>query len=165
MHKAATSNTDPKLHHSCQSCHSLMETLSKFTPATLPKFLNDLKISLSEDKQSKLTVISTTQPTVKPQSSEPSREITKQVAPPPTTQSPPSPVRQSTRSPNRGLRQSPTPRQRIQLEKTNSKIDSPLWRMRSPWSVGHHHLPPHLPRLSTVGRALHRLLNLKKVNK
>ena len=58
---------------------------------------------------------------VKPQSSEPLREVAKQVAPPQTTQSPPSPVRQSTRSPNRGLRQSPTPRQTIQLEKTNSK--------------------------------------------
>ena len=97
--------------------------------------------------------ISTTQPIVKPQSSEPSKEIIKQVAPPQTTQSPPSPDRQSTRSPNRGLRQSPTPRQRIQLEKTNSKNQFSLWKMRSPWSVGHHHLPPHLPCLSTVGRA------------
>ena len=164
---AATSHTDPKQHYSCQSCHSLLETLSKLTPDTLPKFINDLKVSLSEDKQSKPTVISTTQPTVKPKSSAPLREVAKQVAPPQTTQSPPSPVRQSTRSPNRGLRQSPTPRQRIRLEKTNSKrikIDSPLWRMRSPWSVGHHHLPPHLPRLSTVGRALHRLLNLNGRN-
>ena len=94
---------------------------SKLTQDTLPRFINDLKVSLSEDKQSKPTVISTTQPTVKPQSSEPSREITKQVAPTQTTQSPPSPVRQSTKSSNRGLRQSLTPRQRIQLEKTKSK--------------------------------------------
>ena len=88
------------------------------TPDTLPKFINDMKVSLSEDKQSKPF---TSQTTVKPQSSEPSREITKQVVPPQTTQSPPSPVRQSTRSLNRGLRQSLTPCQRIQLEKTNSK--------------------------------------------
>ena len=119
--QAATSNTDPKQHHSCQSCHSLLETLSKLTPDTLPKFISDLKVSLSEDKQSKPTVIPTTQQTFKPQSSESLREVVKQVATPQTTQSPPSPVRQSTRSPNRGLRQSPTPRQRIQLEKTNSK--------------------------------------------
>ena len=46
--QATTSNTDPK-HHSCQSCHSLLETLSKLTPVTLPKFINDLKVSLSED--------------------------------------------------------------------------------------------------------------------
>ena len=117
--QAATSNTDPKQHHSCQSCHSLLETLYKLIPDNLPKFINDLKVSLSEDKQSKPTVISTTQPTVKPQSSEPSREITKQVAPPKPTQSPPSPVRQCTRSPSRG--QSSTPSQRIQLEKPNSK--------------------------------------------
>ena len=86
--QASTSNTDPKQHHSCQSCHSLLETLSKLTPDTLPKFINDLKLSLSEDKQSKPTVILTTQPTVKPQSSEPLREVAKQVAPPQTTQSP-----------------------------------------------------------------------------
>ena len=36
-------------------------------------------------------------------------------------QPPKSPVRQDNRSPSRGLGQSPTPRQRIQLEKTNSK--------------------------------------------
>ena len=76
--QAATSNTDPKQHHSCQSCHSLLETLSKLTPDTLPKFINDLKVSLSEDKQSKPF---TSQTTVKPHSSEPSRKITKQVAP------------------------------------------------------------------------------------
>ena len=106
------------------------------------------------------TVIPTTQPTAKPQSSEPLREVAKQVAPPQTTQSPPSPVRQSTRSPNRGLKQSPTPRQRIQLEKTNSKNRFSALEDEESMDVGHHHLPPHLPRLSTVGRALHRLLNV-----
>ena len=110
--QAATTNTEPKQHHSCQSCHTLLEKLSNLTPDTLPKF------SLSEDKPSQP---STSQTTVKSQSTQPTREVAKQVAPPQTTQSPPSPVRQSTRSPNRGLRQSPTPRQRIQLEKTNSK--------------------------------------------
>ena len=52
--QAATSNTDPKQRHSCQPCHSLLKTLSKLTPDTLPKFINDLKASLSEGKQSKL---------------------------------------------------------------------------------------------------------------
>ena len=101
--QAATTNTEPKQHHSCQSCHALLERLSHLTPDTLPKFINDLKVSLLEDKPSQP---STSQPTVKSQPTHPPREVAKQVAPPQTTQSPPSPVRQSTRCPNRGLRQS-----------------------------------------------------------
>ena len=61
--QAATSNTDPKQHHSCQLCHSLLETISKLIPDTLPKFINDLKVSLLEDKQAKPFI---SQPTVKP---------------------------------------------------------------------------------------------------
>ena len=109
--QAATTNTEPKQHHSCQSCHPLLEKLSNLTPDTLPKFIKDLKVSLLGDKPSQP---STSQPTVKSQPTQPPREVAKQVAPRQTTQSPLSPVRQSTR-------QSPTPRQRIQLEKTNSK--------------------------------------------
>ena len=49
------------------------------------------------------------------------KEVSPRVNPPQEIKSPKSPIRQADRSPIRGLRQSPTPRQRIQLEKTNSK--------------------------------------------
>ena len=140
--QAATSYTDPKQHHSCQSCHSLLETLSKLTPDTLPKFINDLKVSLSEDKQSEPF---TSQTSVKPHSSEPSREITKQVTHSQTSQSLPSPVRQSTRAPNRGLRQSPTPHQRIQLEKANSKNRFSALKDEESMECG---VPPSSPLIS-----------------
>ena len=116
--QATSANTDTK-HHSCHSCHTLLERIVSLTPDSLPKFINDIKVSLSESKQNQP---STSQPTiVQSKTTQPSREVVTQVTPPQKTQSPTSPVRQGNRSPNRGLRQSPTPRQRIQLEKTNSK--------------------------------------------
>ena len=116
--QATSANTDTK-HHSCHSCHTLLERLVSLTPDSLPKFINDIKVSLSESKQNQP---STSQPTiVQSKTTQPSREVVTQVTPPQKTQSPTSPVRQGNGSPNRGLRQSPTPRQRIQLEKTNSK--------------------------------------------
>ena len=115
--QAATANTDPK-QHSCKSCHSFLEKLSKLTPDALPKFINDLKVSLSEDKQPQP---STSKPTAKSQSSQPTREVAKQVAPPQTTQSPSPPVRQINRSPSRGLRQSPTPRRGSSWRKPTQK--------------------------------------------
>ena len=155
--QAATTNMEPKQHHSCQSCHTLLEKLSNLTPDTLPKFINDLKDSLLEDKPSKP---STSQPTVKSQPTQPPREVAKQVAPPQTTQTLHLLLG---RAP--GLLTGDFGKVLLLVRgsswrKPTQKIDSPFWRMRSPWSVGHHHLPPHLPRLSTVGRALHRLLNL-----
>ena len=136
--------------------YSLGKTL-KLTPDTLPKFINDLKVSLLEDKPSKP---STSQPTVKSQPTQPPREVAKQVAPPQTTQTLHLLLG---RAP--GLLTGDFGKVLLLVRgsswrKPTQKIDSPFWRMRSPWSVGHHHLPPHLPRLSTVGRALHRLLNL-----
>ena len=116
--QATSANTDTK-HHSCHSCHTLLERLVSLSPDSLPKFINDIKVSLSESKQNQP---STSQPTiVQSKTTQPSREVVTQVTPPQKTQSPTSPVRQGNKSPNRGLRQSPTPRQRIQLEKTNSK--------------------------------------------
>ena len=84
----------------------------KATPENLPKFISDLKSSLSES----------TQPKPSPsQLKQPPKEVATQVAPPQKTQSPKSPVRRDTKSPSGGLRQSHTPRLRIQFEKTNSK--------------------------------------------
>ena len=113
--QATTANSDTK-HHSCHSCHTLLEKLVNLTPDILPKFINDLKVSLSEPQPStsKSTIAHS-------KSTQQQRVATAQVAPPQKPQSPRSPVRQSNKSPNRGLQQSPTPRQRIQLEKTNSK--------------------------------------------
>ena len=147
--QAATSNTDPKQHHSFQSCHSLLETLSKLTPETLPNFINDLKVSLSEDKQSKPF---TPKQHASSQPKQPPKEVATQVAPPQKTQSPKSPVGRDTKSPNGGLRQSQTPRPRIQLEKPTQKIDFQYLRMRSRWSVGFCPRPPLPPRLTALGR-------------
>ena len=87
--------------------------------------------------------------------------ITKQVAPAQTTQttqSPPSPVRQSTRSPNRGLRQSPTPRQWIKLEKTNSKNRFSALEDEESMECGAPPSAPSSPTPEHCGKS-HRLLN------
>ena len=105
-------NPEPKHDHSFGSCHRILEKLIHLTPENIPKFVNELKTSLSKSHQP--------QPST---SQLPAQQIqtAPRVNPPQETQSPKSPVRQDNRSPIRGLRQSPTPRQRIQLEKTNSK--------------------------------------------
>ena len=45
---AAKSNPCNKHDHACQSCHTLLEKHTNLTPENLPKFINDLKSSLSE---------------------------------------------------------------------------------------------------------------------
>ena len=110
--EAAKTNTHHE--HACKSCHTLLEKLTNLTADNLPKFINELKSSLSE---SPIVKSSSSVPTT---SSEPPKEVVTLVTPQ-VNESPKSPVRQSSNSPNRALRQSPTPRQRIQLEKTNSK--------------------------------------------
>ena len=109
--EAAKTNTHHE--HACKSCHTLLEKLTNLTADNLPKFINELKSSLSESPVVKSSSVPTT-------SSEPPKEVVTLVTPQ-VNESPKSPVRQSSNSPNRALRQSPTPRQRIQLEKTNSK--------------------------------------------
>ena len=151
------SNTEAKHNHPCTSCHTILEKLSTLTPENLPKFISELKASLSESTQSKP---STSQSHISSQLKQPPKEVATQVAPPQKTQSPKSPIRRDTKSPSGGLRQSHTPRPRIQLEKTNSKIDSPFWRMRSRWSVGFYHHPPLPPRPMALGRNPYRLQNL-----
>ena len=115
-------NTEIKHHHSCISCHTILEKLSSLTPDTLPKFIADLKTSLSDSKTTSQSKPSTSIPPtpVQTQQTPVQRVMTTQVAPL-VTDNARSPDRRDNRSPNRGLRQSPTPRQRIQLEKTNSK--------------------------------------------
>ena len=107
------SSTETKHDHPCSSCHTIIESLATLTPENLPQFISKLKSSLSESAPTK--------PSTSKANTSPPIEAATQVAPSQKPQSPKSPVRQGTRSPNRGLRQSPTPRQRIQLEKTNSK--------------------------------------------
>ena len=155
--QVTTSNPEPKHDHSCGPCHMILEKLIHLTPENLPKFVNDLKTSLSKSQQLQPSTSQLPAPQIQ---TAPPKEVSPRVNTPQETQSPKLPVRRDNRSPIRGLRQSPTPRQRIQLEKTNSKIDFLFFRMRSLWNVGHHHLPPLLPRLSTVGKILHRLQNL-----
>ena len=112
------SNTEAKHNHPCTSCHTILEKLSTLTPENLPKFISELKASLSESTQPKP---STSQSHISSQLKQPPKEVATQVAPPQKTQSPKSPIRRDTKSPSGGLRQSHTPRPRIQLEKTNSK--------------------------------------------
>ena len=112
---AAKSNTQHKHEPACQSCHSLLQKLIKLTPENLPKFIDDLKSSLSESKvTTPSTSNSSTKSTALPK--EAVTEVTPRV-----NETPSSPVVRANKSPSRELRQSPSPRQRIQLEKTNSK--------------------------------------------
>ena len=113
---AAKSNTQHKHEPACQSCHSLLQKLITLTPDNLPKFIDDLKSSLSE---SKVTTPSTSNSSTK--STALPKEAVTEVTPPRVNETPSSPVVRANKSPSRELRQSPSPRQRIQLEKTNSK--------------------------------------------
>ena len=111
-----SSTTETKHDHTCRSCHEILDKLTKLTPDSLPKFISELQSTLSESNKPQSS-------TPKPKSTSTSvqSEGATQVTTAHIIQTPKSPARQSNRSPNRGLRQSPTPRQRIQLEKTNSK--------------------------------------------
>ena len=116
--QVTTPNPEPKHDHSCGSCHMILEKLIHLTPENLPKFVNELKTSLSKSHQPQPSTSQLPAPQIQ---TAPPKEVSLRVNPPQETQSPKSPVRQDNRYPIRGLRQSPTPRQRIQLEKTNSK--------------------------------------------
>ena len=113
--EVAKQNTESKHSHSCQSCHTILEKLSKLTPENLPTLIADIKSALSESN-SKSTSTANIQSKPKQPERVPVTQVTSQIV-----ESPKSPVRKDQRSPTRGLRQNPTPRQRIQLEKTNSK--------------------------------------------
>ena len=116
--QATKPNPEPKHDHSCRSCHAILEKLIDLTPENLPKFVNEIKASLSASHQPQPSTSKQHAPQIQPASP---KEVSPRVNPPQEIKSPKSPVRQADRSPIRGLRQSPTPRQRIQLEKTNSK--------------------------------------------
>ena len=95
----------------------ILEKLIHLTPENLPKFLYELKTSLSKSYQPQPSTSQLHAPQIQ---TAPLKEVSPLVNPPQETKSL-RPVRRDNRSPTRGLRQSPTPRQRIQLEKTNSK--------------------------------------------
>ena len=114
--QATSSTTETKHDHTCRSCHEILDKLTKLTPDSLPKFISELQSTLSESNKPQSSTPKPTSTSTSVQS-----EGATQVTPAHIIQTPKSPARQSNRSPNRGLRQSPTPRQRIQLEKTNSK--------------------------------------------
>ena len=109
--------TEAKHDHTCRLCHTLLEKLVKLTPENLPKFVDELKSSMSVSHQPQPSTSKQPVLQLKPT---PPKEVHSRVNPPKQIQSPKSPVRRDNRSPISGLRQSPT-RQRIQLEKTNSK--------------------------------------------
>ena len=140
--EATKQNIENKHNHTSMACHSIFEKLASLTPDTLPKYIVNLKSSLSEStKQSTSTSSPSFTKPLQQNENSVQRGNTTHVTPQITPNRSTSPVRQETRSPSRGIRQSPTPRHRIQLEKTNSKIDFLCCWMRSPWSSGHHHLP------------------------
>ena len=120
--EATKQNLENKHDHTCRSCHTILEKLVNLSPDTLPEFIADLKSTLSKSTSSTTNASSssTTTKLVQQTVNQAKKGNVTQVAPQ-ITDSPKSPTRQDNRSPRRGLRQSPTPRQRIQLEKTNSK--------------------------------------------
>ena len=124
--EVAKSNTETTHGHSCYSCHAILEKLTSLSPDTLPKFISELKSSLSLSESRKPTTDSSTLSTSTPSTSTQTIQNQAQHVKSSPVESlvnnrPKSPARQDNRYPSRGLRQSPTPRQRIQLEKTNSK--------------------------------------------
>ena len=70
------------------------------------------------------------------------------------------PVRGANSSPIRGPRQSPTPRQRIQLEKTNPKSRFSAVEDVETMEYGETPSSPPSPTPKSVGQILHRLQNL-----
>ena len=114
-------NSENKHSPSCHSCHAILEKLTSLSADNLPKFISDLKSSLSPSVSSQASSMPTSIPSTSlPKQNHMQRVQTTSVESH-VTDNPKSPVGPGNRSPNRGLRQSPTPRQRIQLEKTNSK--------------------------------------------
>ena len=151
--QATTPNPEPKHDHSCRSCHKILENLINLTPENLPKFVKELKASLSESHQPQPSTSKQTTPQIKPTTS---KEVSLRVKPPQENQSPKSPVRQANRSPIRGLRQSPTPRQRIQLEKTNSKNRFSVLEDQESMECGDLPPSPTSPTLKSVGQNHHQ---------
>ena len=157
--QATKPNPELKHDHSCRSCHAIFEKLTNLTPENLPKFVNEIKASLSVSNQPQPSTSKQHAPQIQPASP---KEVSPRVNPPQEIQSPKSPVRQADRSPIRGLGQSPTPRQRIQLEKTNSKnrfsvleaekameCGAPPSAPSSPTSQHRWKNPSQTPKLST----------------
>ena len=136
------SNTETKHNHSCTSCHTILEKLSTLTPENLPKFISELKSSLSESTQPKPS---------QSQLKQPPKEVATQVAPPQKTQGL-NLLFGETKSPSGGLRQSHTPRPRIQLEKTNSKNRFSVLEDEEPMECGVLPPSPTSPTTDGVGQ-------------
>ena len=64
--QVTTSNTEPKLDHSCRSYHAILTKLISLTSENLPEFVNELKSSLNETTKrqpSSSTNLTTSTPT------------------------------------------------------------------------------------------------------
>ena len=149
-------NIENKHDHSCQSCHTILEKLSSLTPDTLPQLIADLKQSLSPSKSKSTSTDSSTSTTqqkhVHPKTTQIQGGNSTQKTPP-APESPKPPVGHNNRSPNRGLRQSPTPRQRIQLEKTNTKNRFTALEDEESMEYGDSSSPPASPTPQHRGKS------------
>ena len=146
------SNTEAKHNHPCTSCHTILEKLSTLTPENLPKFISELKASLSES----------TQP--KPSTSQ--SHISSQLKQPPRWH-----LLRKPKALNLPLDETPSLLagdlgkatllvRGSSWRKPTQKIDFQYLRMRSRWSVGFYHHPPLSPRPMALGRNPYRLQNL-----
>ena len=145
---ATKSNIQNKHEHACQTCLTILDKLVNLTSDNLPQLVKELKSSLSESSSSSKPSATKTSP---------ARETVTLATPPMINETPTSPVRQANRSPNRAIRQSPTPRRRIQLETTNTKIRFEVLESEESMECGELKSTP-TPR--TLDRTLHRLQNL-----
>ena len=149
-------NIENKHDHSCQFCHTILDKLSSLTPDTLPQLIADLKQSLSPSKSKSTSTDSSTSTTqqkhVHPKTTQIQGGNSTQKTPP-APESPKPPVGHNNRSPNRGLRQSPTPRQRIQLEKTNTKNHFTALEDEESMEYGDSSSPPASPTPQHRGKS------------
>ena len=88
--QVATPNPEPKHDHSCGLCHMILEKLINLTPENLPKFVNELKTSLSKSHQPQPSTSQLPRPQIQ---TAPPKEVSPRLNPPQETQSPRSTVR------------------------------------------------------------------------
>ena len=78
-----TPNPEPKHDHSCGSCHMILEKLIHLTPENLPKFVNELKTSLSKSHQPQPSTSQLPAPQIQ---TAPPKEVSPRVNPPQETE-------------------------------------------------------------------------------
>ena len=171
--------------HKCHSCTLLIEKLKQLTPDNLPDFIE----SLSESNQSTNQPIEPIQSTWKAKPSTQSTQTflssTKTVHASTTTQKKPtlpvetpkwtppplqngttkSPDRDGYRSPPKTCRQSPTPRIKIQLEKTNSKNPYKVLETEEIMDTGEEQRSPSSTKTKNSGKSQSQKTQRKANNK